>query len=240
VAITFTTLGPTIGTGVDASSFSTGSWTANASALHVLFLGVERNSATPATPTVTHDGITATEITSLVVTTVGTDRRKIWIFAWVSAASPAAAILTADFGASHIGCEADLIRVDGSDVANGLVQTFVQTPNTGSDLTGTSGSITLSAAGDSNNRPICAFTHAFNENQVPRASWTEVTEVQHANPTTAFAGQFRSDAFETTASTTWTTSSAYGGIAAEIKVAGAGGGGGTVLDPFGMSGFFGG
>jgi hypothetical protein len=51
--------------------------------------------------------------------------------------------------------------------------------------------------------------------------------------------QYRTDAFETTATATWTTTSvAWGMIAAEIK--NDAGGASTITDPFGMSGFFGG
>lgn len=227
------------GTGVDATSF-TRSLTAVAGSMYVTTFTGERTGANPPDPTVTHNSVTATKITSLVYVTAADPRRTIWVYAWDGGAGSALVNVTYDFGGVTLtGFECKVFEVTGSDMANGLSQTFVQSPNTGADLSGTSGSITLAAAGDANNRPFAVFAHAANETLGIRTNWSAIgAEGTHANPDNSTRAFWRSDTFETTASSSWTTSAAYGGIAFEIKAASAGGGV-AVIDPFGMSGFFG-
>src|SRR5881409_3718789 len=92
---------------------------------------------------------------------------------------------------------------------------FVQSP-TGSGTAG-SGSITLASPGNSANRPVSGWFHAAQEGTNPRANWAEADDGSHNNPGTGVESQWRSGAFETTASASWTTSSAWLGIAAELK-----------------------
>ena len=56
-----------------------------------------------------------------------------------------------------------------------------------------------------------------------RANWTEVDAFEGAGATRGGNSQYRDDAFETTASATWTTSDDWGGLAAELKATVAGG-----------------
>lgn len=205
-------------TGVDASSF-TRSFTSDAATLYIAGISVQQGSSTnPSTPTVTHNSITATEIYSLLYVTTGTDRKKLWVFGWDSGAGSGSAVTwTADFGTSHIGFECTILAVTGSDMAHGLVQTFVQSGLTTPDATGTSGSVTLAAAGDANNRPYSFFAHAAAETQTAEAGWTAFTAQQHANPNAGFRGQWNDTTFDTTPSMSWTTSANYGGIGFELK-----------------------
>src|SRR5207249_11107465 len=96
----------------------------------------------------------------------------------------------------------------------GVAAAFIQSP-TGSGTAG-SGSITLASPGNSANRPVSGWFHAAQEVTTPRANWVEADDGSHNNPGTGVESQWRSEAFETTASASWSTSSAWLGIAVEL------------------------
>jgi hypothetical protein len=108
-------------------------------------------------------------------------------------------------------------------LSGGVANAFVQTPNN-SGSSATSGSVTLAAAGNAANRPIAAFLHDADEVTVERTNWTECDDMHGSGPDRAFHTQYRSDAFETTASASWSTSGDWAGLAAELKASVAGGG----------------
>lgn len=125
-------------------------------------------------------------------------------------------------GSSQLCCRVSFYYASGTsvDLTQGVTGSFVQSPTaSGNDTTGT---ITLSAAGNSNNRPIAAFIHLANEGKTPRTNWTELDDLAGSAPISANETQFRADAFETTASATWATLAQWAGIASEIKAAAVG------------------
>ncbi|MCI0561724.1 MAG: hypothetical protein MN733_24810, partial [Nitrososphaera sp.] len=67
------------------------------------------------------------------------------------------------------------------------------------------------------NRSFLWLVHEANEATVPRVNWTEIHDVNHLSPITGAESQWRSDAFETTASGSWSTGVKFGAIAFEIK-----------------------
>ncbi len=226
-----------VGTGVDATSFSQAGPT-SAATLYVMEIEASRGGSTnPPTPTVTFDGRALTQIATLLWITTGTERRQLWIYGFDSLAGASSTWLV-DFGVTMTGCSFAVQAVTGSDLANGLTQTFVQSAATAADLTGTSGAITLAAPGSSDNRPLEVFCHQANEESTVEGGWTVLTNLAHNNPSSGMKLAWNATTFDTSVATSWTTSSPYGGLATEIKVAGAGGV--AVSDPFGMSGFFGG
>ena len=92
--------------------------------------------------------------------------------------------------------------------------------------TGTTATLTYAAAANSNNRPIAFFEHLQDEVTTERASWTELNDGGFINPSSGAEDQWRSDAFETTGTATWTTSVVYGAMGAEIRAFAASGGSG--------------
>ncbi|HXF73060.1 MAG TPA: hypothetical protein VNO79_10680 [Actinomycetota bacterium] len=217
MAIAFTNLGasadPDINSSADAASYSSVSWTPPASGLIFLFV-YNRKVGGGDIPTVSGNGITWVQIATILA-----DPHRLTLFG-ANAAGSTAGQTTIDFGGvTQLGCIAMFAHADGTDVVNGVAQTFVQAP-TGSG-TGTSGSITLAGASGADNRPIAAFVHAANEAVTPRTGWTEFDEFTGVGPPRGADSQVRSDAFETTASASWATSAAWVGIAAELKAAGA-------------------
>lgn len=208
------------GSGTDATSY-TRSYQPTASKLSIATVGVERTGSTnPNTPTVTHNSITATLIDSFLYVTSGTTRYKLFLFAWDSGAgSGSAQTWTADFaGVTHHGAEMNIFEVSGTDLAHGVAQCFVQVVKTTADATGTSGSITLAAPTNANNRPMAVWAHSANEEH-SISNWTSATNVAHANPNAAMKEGYLLTAWDTAAAATWTTSTNYGGMAFEIKSA---------------------
>jgi len=194
----------------NTNSFATGSWTPPTSGLLVLFVGDEVGSGTPNQPTVSGNSVAWTAIK-----TINVGANRLTLFAANSAGS-AAGVTTVDFaGQSQSGCEATFFHVTNVDLSGGVAAAFVQSP-TGSGTAG-SGSITLASPGNSANRPVSGWFHATQEGTSPRANWAEADDGSHNNPGTGLESQWRPDAFETTASASWSTSSAWLGIAAELK-----------------------
>ncbi len=199
-----------------ASSYATtGTYTPAANSLLVAF-EVNSLASTPLEPTTfTGHGVTWTKLTlgSRLLST--THSISVWVAS--AGASPSSAAATAGFnGVSQTGAAVVEFEVTGWGGASPSAAIIQNPTNTG---TGTAGTVTLSAAGESRNRPLSFFVHLANEVTNPRANWTETAgaDGNFNTPATGAEGQFRSDAFETTATATWTTSSAWIGAALEIK-----------------------
>jgi hypothetical protein len=239
MAITFSNLGasanPDIANAADQASYTNTSWVPPASGLIVACVYNRRTVAAADLPTMTGNGLTWVQVATLVPST-DTPSSRMTIFG-ANASGSTTGTTTVDFGGNtQLGCYTSFFGANGVDLSGGVVAAFIQTP-TGQG-TGTTGTVTLSNAADANNRPIAFVWHFATEAHTPRALWTEADDMSGAGPNVGIQTQYREDAFETTASATWTTNVGWGMIAAEIK--NDAGGVVTVLDPFGMSGVFGG
>jgi len=218
MAISFSNLGvnatPDLNSGADATSYATASWTPPTSGLILAFVhGARAGTATPDTPTMSGNGVTWTQIGTTLSINGGV--RGLSLFA-ANASGSSTGATTIDFGANtQLGCIVSFLHADGVDLASGVAAAIVQ--NVSNSGTATSGSVTLAAAAHADNRPVAGFYHNTNETKTPRTNWTEADDLTGAGHARALETQFRSDAFETTASATWTTSSAWGGIAVELK-----------------------
>jgi hypothetical protein len=166
------------------------------------------------------NGLTWTQIGS---TLADGDNGGLSMFA-ADASGSSAGATTVDFGAdTQVHCTVSFFHATGVDLSGGVAAAFVQSPtNTG---TGTSGSVTLAAAGAADNRPISFFWHLAAESSTERTNWTELDDMTGTGRNRGIITQYRDDAFETTASASWTTSAKWAGIAAELKASVAGGGG---------------
>jgi hypothetical protein len=212
--ITFDNLGATSNPDAWASSgtsLTNSSWTPPTSGLIILYV-VSVLATAPNIPTVTGNNLTWVNIATIVNS--GASRRMTLFGAKASGSTTGTT--TVDFGGqSQTSIHMAFMHADGVDLSTGVPAAFVQAPTV--DATATSGSITLAAPANTNNRPISAWTINV-QGITPRASWTEADET----PLTGIRileTQYRSDAFETTASATWDgVSRGYLGIAAELKV----------------------
>jgi hypothetical protein len=216
MAIAFVNLGasttPDTTSATDATSYATASWTPPTTGIILLAFIAARSGGSADAASVTGNSLTWTQIGSNVNATSG---HKLCLFAALAAGATTGAT-TVDWGAnSQNGTTMVFCQVTGVDTTGGLAAVFVQSPsNTGS---GTTGTVTLSAAANSNNRPFAAFYHGTNESKTFRTNWTELDDLGGTGPTRNLETQCRSDAFETTASATWTTSGVWSGIAVELK-----------------------
>ena len=226
MALAFANLGasanPDINSSTDATSYANTAWTPPNS-LIVLVVYSREVSALNTVDSVTGNGITWTQIAT--VTWGSGNIHRLTLFG-ANGSGATNEATTIQYGAdTQIGCIASFFEVTGADLSGGVAAAFVQAP-TNSGAAALSGSVTLAAAGNSNNRPIAAFMHAANEVTTFATNWTELDDLAGAAPVRGVDTQYRSDAYDTAAAASWATSAVWGGIAAEIKAAG----GGTVFE----------
>lgn len=208
---------PDINSSTDATSYANSSWTPPTSGMVVVFVFNQTSSDMfdPLVPSVTGNSLTWTLIDSIIVA-----QSRVSLIA-ANASGSAAGATTFDFGCqTQAGFGASFFSVSNVYLTDGVVGAFQQVQN-GSGTGATSGSITLNSATDSGNRPISAFAHNTNEATTPRTNWTELDDLAGSAPARGFETQYRSDAFETTASASWTTGSDWLGLAAEIRKTGS-------------------
>lgn len=129
--------------------------------------------------------------------------------------------LTATWGSAIAGCHIMAFEVDGADLTVATAD-LAAVQGVTTNGTGTSGSITLAAAGATDNRPMSAWDHLATEATTFRTDWTELDDGSFSSPVSGAEYQWRSDTFETTATASWTTSSQYIGSAIELKAAAGG------------------
>jgi hypothetical protein len=127
-------------------------------------------------------------------------------------------------GTTSTGTSWVVIEITGHHTTQPVRQ--VQYPGTGTfqnqsgyQLTGLT--LPMVAAADSNSRGFSYFVHQANEATTFRTNWSELSDNAGASPVHADESQWRSDAFETTASATWATASRHFGFAIEIAEAAA-------------------
>jgi hypothetical protein len=148
---------------------------------------------------------------------------EVELWACITSGATSTAPVTTDTG-SPTGMNLFIVEVTGAYVSGTLLDAFEQQTvgvyvAGAEDITGTATtlSVTLKSPDNSLNRAFSAFGHSTNQGKTPRASWTELADIGHTNPSKALEGQYRSDAHETTASATWATASTVEGIAWTIR-----------------------
>jgi hypothetical protein len=159
-------------------------------------------------------------------------------YAWTGAA-PGSGTITLTYSVTALGAGWIIYEINGANLSDPFVQTL---SNVTSNPPATSVSVTLASFGNAANRPLIASFHNANEGSTEDttpSAYTELGDVVGGAPNAGYAVAWNSAGTDTTPSYSWTTSSnLYAAMASEIADAGAAGG--TVVDPFGMSGFFGG
>lgn len=204
--------------GTDATSYTTGSFTPTANSLIIVCFSDQNGVAGTTVDSVTGGSLTWTAISSKNYRS-GATTSNIFIYAALAPSSPSSMSVTFDYnGVTQTGQSWSVFDVTGTDVPNGVLQTFVQAVATaGINQSGTSIAITLASAGNANNRAFCVASHEANEATTEQTSWTEIGDTNHGTPNNGFATQWRSDIFDTAAGASWSTSSIKAGIAFEVK-----------------------
>lgn len=219
MAIAFTYLSTwAINVGTDATSYTSGTGTPPTDGYLIWATGTRR-AAGADTPTITAFGLTWTQAGTTIANATGLANSSISVFVAPAAGATAGTILT-DYGANtQLGFCGSLTHVTGVDLSGTVVQAV--SANDGG-VAGTTGTVTLAAAGNSNNRPYAVFNHLFNEPSTERANWTELSDQAGGGHARSMIAEYRGDAFETTCTATWANSTGWSGIAIEFKAAGAG------------------
>lgn len=219
MAITFTNLGasqttatnPDIRISTNANSYSNSSWTPPTTGIIIADV-VNWIAAVGNVPTGSGNSLTWAQIATVAVDP-GTSHR-ITRFAAIATGSTTG-VTTFDFaGQTQLGCVVSFYQAEGVDTTGGIASAFIQNPtNSG---TGTSGSVTLAAAGHADNRPIACFSHQTQELATPDGAWTEVDDMSNSGPAIGVETQWDTDGFQN-ASASWATSSAWIAMASELK-----------------------
>lgn len=240
MALVFDNLGASSGsatapdyeTSADATSYANASWSPTADELYLLFVGNSKAADIGSAPTVTGNGITWANQASNAIDP-GAQTHRLTCYAALGSALSAGAT-TCSFGAvTQSSIEMVFLRITGADLSGGIAGAIVQKPT--ATANSTSISVGLAAAGNANNRVVAGVYHAQPEDATPRSLWTKLDSVWGSSPGRSVMTEYRSDAFETTASASWTTSGAAVIIALEIKAAAGGAISVTVLDTVGFT-----
>ncbi len=206
-------------TGQNTTYPTSGTYTPAANSLLVAFVSVSGSQVAP--PTVAGHGVSWTSVT-LSAHNLSTTHRLDCFIANSGSSPTAAAFTVSGYSGNQTGCVITEFEVIGAYLSGGLSAAVIQSPtNTGGP--GTSGTVTLSAGQSANNRPLAFFVHLANEASTARTNWTLETGAfgGYSSPATGAIGEYRSDAFETTASASWTSSALWRGIALEIAASGS-------------------
>jgi hypothetical protein len=219
MAIAFANLGtsaaPDFASQTPATSFSTASWTPPTSGLILLSIYAVKVGGSEI-PTVSGNSLTWVQIATHL-----NGNWRLSLFAANASGSTTGATTVSFGGNSQLRCLASFAQATGIDLSGGAAATFVQTVAE-TDAATTTPSITLAAASNAANRPYVAFSNGGivdigNRPVTPRTNWTELDEM-FVTDGGILETQFRSNAFETTASASVTGATTWEGIAVELKV----------------------
>jgi len=177
VAIGFVNQGssadPDFNISTDSASYDSAIWTPPASGLVCVWVHTRVTGGSPNTSaSVTGNGLTWAEAGTM---TFSTTRRVSLFVANASGATSGSTKFL--FDNTQLHCDALFFSVDGAHLSDGSACAIRQLGSASGS--GTSGCITLAAAGDTNNRPISSWKHLASEGTAPRTNWTELDVWQY-------------------------------------------------------------
>ena len=182
-----------------------------------VLLAVATSHGTLAAPTITPSGLslTWTEEANLTYSSSSVRRVQVW-GAYAASGGSGTITLTLSGNVPCTGCAWSVNEVTGMDTSDLFLQ---PTTNSGN---GTTATVNLSAASDSNNRSFLWQAHRTNTASTEEATWTELSDNANNAPNMGHSAGWKSDAFDTSCTATWTGAAAdWGAIALEIKIGAA-------------------
>jgi len=217
-ALTFT-LSATVQTGTNAAGFTTSSFTRTSGVLFVAFAAAHNNSSgwfTP--PSVTASGygppLYWTMLDERQAEGTGNDTR---IGAWCMVGDGVTGTVSFDYPVTISAFTAHVIKVEGSNVTGttcgGAVRQLV---GSAPGLSGTSGSLTLTALGDVNNSTLGWFYHQANETSTAGAGYTSLGTGGATAPGIGQISEYSAPG-ATSVAASWATSALWGGYALELE-----------------------
>lgn len=198
----------------DGSSYTTASITPQPNALLVLFCNGSIASGTTPQESVSGLGLTWTRQTEILYSSSPGVRR---VSCWTANSGPSPgsgaitiAMVDAGSGTTASGMAHAVLEFTGVNLTTPIRQA-VAAEDDANNL-----SITMSGSGNAANRPASWFCHRVAQAKTPRTNWTELVDFTGSNPSAGCEAQWRSGAWDNTASATWATADDCAGIALEL------------------------
>lgn len=200
----------------DATSYSTASVSPTANALICVLYLARKGTGNPATPTITGNGFTYTEV--LTNSTSPLNFNDVALFRALGA-SPTSGAITINFGETMTSCIWFVFEITGVDTS-GTNGSGAIVQSVGRDFAGgagTSGTLTLAAFGSANNMAVGGIFHFANEATTPGSGFTEIGDINLAENTRGFQAEYALN--DITVDASWASNVEWEGIAVEIKAA---------------------
>ncbi|HEY9338760.1 MAG TPA: hypothetical protein VIQ79_30210, partial [Kribbella sp.] len=192
----------------DGSSFTTASITPAASSLLLVFV----TNAVTGGADATLSGLSATW--TRPVNQAASSSTKLSVHWAQLGASPGSGALSISTSVATGSIVWHVVQVTGHNTAAPVVQTPAAT-----GASSTAASLTYAAAGNAANRLLYACGVAGSATQTPRTNWAELADLTVATPSCSLETQWRSDATETTGSSTLSVANLWATAGVEIAAA---------------------
>jgi len=218
MAITCTLI-DSINNASDLSSYSFTSKTYSNNKLYIVFVGTSHGTLlAPAPSAISGGGLTFTNVgTDVSYSSVGVRAISCWRALVTSGATTGTVTITLTGNTPSTSCEAVILELDGIDTSgtNGSGAIVQSGTTSGSSTTLT---VTLSAFGSADNRPVGFFTWRANSTGTVGSGFSLLTTNNHASPSMGFLAEWHSTSNDNTVDASW-ASAQCGAYALEIKAA---------------------
>lgn len=217
MAITMATLTSGNNT-VDATSFTTASITPTANSLVLLALAYTKTP--PAVPTITGNGLTWVNVTSVSYNSIAAPGIQIAVFRAMGASPSAGTVAISFGGATQLGCAWSFAEFAGVDQTgtNGS-GAVVQSATNATDSTTATLTVTLSAFGSSNNVTYGAYGAQAAAVQGVGTGFTLIHETGYPTPNNRLLAEWKNANDTSVTFTPSTTGLQAAGIGIEINAA---------------------
>lgn len=197
---------------VDRTTYTTASVTPTANAL-VLVAAYSRRNPGVDVSSISGNGLTWVKIASVTSTALTFRYISLWR---AMGASPSAGTIGITWAGQCNNSAWSVFEITGTDTSgtdgSGAI---VQSGTSPDPSTGTSGTITLSAFGSTNNMGVGFFHHNADEATTPGSGFTEIHDIQISENTAGMNTEYKVN--DNTVDASWTTSIDWLGIAIEVK-----------------------
>lgn len=212
---------------VNNNAFTTASVSPGADKLILLIAGgFENDASLTGDATISGNGLTWVAITAVNFNGGGpsdTNFRRLVLYRAMGT-SPSSGAITITWPQTIGACSWHVVEVSGIDTSgtngSGAIVQSATNSNNDEPETATSLTVTLAAFASASNGALSCFSTTASEAITHDPGWTELADTAGTSPNSSLESQWRADN-DTTAASSWTTAAKVGGIAIEIKVAGA-------------------
>lgn len=198
-------------------------FTPSANALLLCFVSASSTETSETDPTsvVTNGSpvITFTKLAQPALFVSGLTTITTWAAVSDPAPSATQTLTVSGWGVNRTGVSICCIQATGADVSRGAAGAIIQGTAQNHAAAATGGTMTLNAAAMTDNRTVTFFEHIAAENSTQGANQTLSSTGSYSTPNRGAIGEWRSDAFDTGPTASWTTSAQWWGAAVEVAAA---------------------